>query len=325
MEERIRIDGAARQELTSDAQAFYERYWVAGSAAAAEALGRHSKLLSIFLPVPPQGLRILEVGVGGEGGMIRLLKDTNDVVGVDASQVAVDICQRGGMQVLLSSSDREPLPFEENYFDIVFACEVFEHFSNPQFALEQIQTVLKPQGMLFITTPHPCIQHWPRLFYPSLMERPAFREFLLVNKFQVLQESNFETHPFHKLDHSGDAAWSWLWSAANVKSGHPNAIFQIGKYFWQKRDSRGVRNGAIEAADLFRSAFREDPELAEAEYALTLALCYRLINGEREEFERGWVNLNNTAANTASPYGVLARQYRQLILAELAALGIRTG
>ena len=317
MADSRRIDGTSRTELTSDAQRFYENYWVEGASAASASFERLRLLLDAFCPSLPSEQRILEIGVGGEGGLIRLLKDTNSVAGVDASSGAVEVCRRGGLDVTLLTADRDPLPFAADSFDIVFACEVFEHFANPQYALEQIQRVLKPRGFLGLTTPHPLMHHWPRLFYPTLLERQAFREFLTVNRMLVRRELRFGEHPFQARDSSPDACWSWIWCAENVKSGDPAALFASGMYFLEKRDESGLRRTAIEAADLFRACIKEDPTHVEAAYALALALCYRVLNGEREEFQEHWAALERDAADISSGRAPLAQRYRALVVEEL--------
>lgn len=52
----------------------------------------------------------------------------------------------------------ESLPFEDNYFDIVTSMEVWEHAENPRIMLKEIRRVLKPDGILHITTAN---KLWP--------------------------------------------------------------------------------------------------------------------------------------------------------------------
>lgn len=48
-----------------------------------------------------------------------------------------------------------PLPVEDETFDVVLCCEVLEHMDvDPMFMLEQINRVLKPGGLLVLTTPN---------------------------------------------------------------------------------------------------------------------------------------------------------------------------
>lgn len=48
----------------------------------------------------------------------------------------------------------EPLPYEDNRFDIIFARSVFEHVANPDFVAKELLRVVKPQGIIAATTPN---------------------------------------------------------------------------------------------------------------------------------------------------------------------------
>jgi 2-polyprenyl-3-methyl-5-hydroxy-6-metoxy-1,4-benzoquinol methylase len=119
----------------------------------------------------------MELGVGGEGGFLHLLNDHNETIGYDASQSAVELCSKQGLNVQLSNLDMDKITVSDNSIDVVFAMEVFEHFASPQFVVEEIQRILTPQGIVIISTPNPLIYHWPRLFYPELFYFDAFRNF----------------------------------------------------------------------------------------------------------------------------------------------------
>ncbi len=47
------------------------------------------------------------------------------------------------------------LPYKDSYFDVVMFCEVIEHLANdPMFAIMEIKRVLKPEGIMVLTTPN---------------------------------------------------------------------------------------------------------------------------------------------------------------------------
>jgi len=62
------------------------------------------------------------------------------------------------------------LPYKNNYFDYVTCIEVIEHLENPRTIIKEISRVLKPKGMLILSTPN--ITSLPQKIY-----------FLLTNNF----------------------------------------------------------------------------------------------------------------------------------------------
>ena len=50
----------------------------------------------------------------------------------------------------------EPLPFEGDYFDVVYAGEILEHLLDTERFLREVARVLKPTGLFVLTTPNLC-------------------------------------------------------------------------------------------------------------------------------------------------------------------------
>ncbi|WP_313675211.1 class I SAM-dependent methyltransferase [Mycolicibacterium sp.] len=48
----------------------------------------------------------------------------------------------------------EPLPYEDNRFDVIIARYVFEHIANPKFVARELLRILKPGGYIAATTPN---------------------------------------------------------------------------------------------------------------------------------------------------------------------------
>lgn len=64
-------------------------------------------------------------------------------------RVAVDIKSGPGVQVV---GDALALPFAEASFDVVLCTEMLEHVAEPQRAIDEMQRVLRPGGVLLLTT-----------------------------------------------------------------------------------------------------------------------------------------------------------------------------
>ncbi|MGD8781281.1 MAG: class I SAM-dependent methyltransferase [Ignavibacteria bacterium] len=183
MEKKIKTITNSLKDINSDSDDFYKNYWTEENKIKPFHFKKNEKLLNHFFEDKIVNKKILEIGVGGEGGIIISLRDNNEVTGVDVSDSAIKNCRKFGLNIEKYNLDTDNLEFDDCVFDIVFAFEVFEHFSNPQHAIEEIYRVLKPNGLLLIGIPTTLTYHWPRLFYPSLFEKENFKDFLLINGF----------------------------------------------------------------------------------------------------------------------------------------------
>ncbi len=285
MGNEIRTRGHSDQALSVDSSKFYENYWEDAKEVSALTLSKNKALLNHFFPGRPKEKKILEIGVGGEGGMLLLLKNDNQVHGIDVSSSAQRNCERFGLKIDIVNVDTHGVPFTNEYFDIVFAFEVFEHFANPQFVAEEIRRVLKKKGILLLSTPNPYIHHWPRLFYPGLFEEQAFREFLMINEFKVGAKSNLGTNMYQNIFKDGSArAFNWCWYCEKIGN-DPDIFFEHGLYFWKQSNPYGIKTRPIEAIDMFRKSLEfAIPENIKSRFFLALSLRYRVIYNETEEF-----------------------------------------
>lgn len=139
-----------------------------------------------------RGKKILEIGCG-DGGVINLLRERNDVFAVDLSKKGVEFLKKMGIKASLKDISKEKLPFEDSKFDYVIILETLEHLKSPQFAIEEIQRVLKRNGIMIVSTPNPRTAH--KLIYPSLFKQKNFKEYLENNRFEVLSTSNYGICP----------------------------------------------------------------------------------------------------------------------------------
>jgi SAM-dependent methyltransferase len=318
MDKEIGIRGNSINELSSDSSKFYENYWKEGEVISQTTQHRNQFICNQFFPKRIEGKRVLEIGVGGEGGNLLNLKNKNEVFGIDISKSAQKNCERLGLNIIIQNIDKEALPFDDDFFDIVFAFEVFEHFAAPQYALEEIRRVLKTGGILLLSTPNPYIHHWPRLFYPELFEEKAFRDFILINRFQLLERKCFGKNRYrHLLSDPSSEAWSWIWFCEKIDMNNPGILFDYGKYFWEQTDEFGIRKKPIEAIDLFEDSFKKDPKFLEARFMLTRALIYRFINGEKEEFIKNINFIIDCAKSDRYPQNMEALYHLAMIYIEL--------
>jgi len=74
--------------------------------------------------------------------------------GIDVNEQHVfEACQKG-ILAKVCDLNSEPIPFEDNFFDVIFAGEVIEHLIDTDTFIGEIYRCLKKGGHLLITTPN---------------------------------------------------------------------------------------------------------------------------------------------------------------------------
>lgn len=98
-----------------------------------------------------QNSKVLDLGCGYNGFFLRKNRDRiSSGVGID---ILVDKNNFDSKIELISHDLNQALPFEENFFDVVVSLANLEHLKNPIKNLHEIFRVLKPGGLLLLTTP----------------------------------------------------------------------------------------------------------------------------------------------------------------------------
>jgi len=104
--------------------------------------------------------KLVDIGCGEKPFHKYLVDLVDEYIGVDHSNT---VHSKQNIDVFAEVYN---LPFAKNSFDIAILTQVIEHLENPSEALNEINRILKPEGLLFISWPflYP-IHEAPRDFY----------------------------------------------------------------------------------------------------------------------------------------------------------------
>jgi len=81
---------------------------------------------------------------------------SHEVYGVDVSRYAIKTANRKYADIFFGLCDVEnhAIPFQGNFFDIVFMVHVLEHFHNLNNVFSEIKRILLPHGLLVLVVPN---------------------------------------------------------------------------------------------------------------------------------------------------------------------------
>lgn len=129
---------------------------------------------------------LLDIGAG-IGMFLSQAKDHFTVTGTEISTEGIEVAkQRYGLDFVQGTV--ESIDFQGKKFDVVTMCQILEHFPYPGKTLDYVKTLLKPDGILYITVPN---------------EAPfSFRMVLagLFSRLGVKRFRNFTSQGFRKLE-----------------------------------------------------------------------------------------------------------------------------
>ncbi len=102
------------------------------------------------------GRRALDAGCGAAyGSRMLAAAGASEVVGIDKDPRAVEAAAASVPEsVRLDVGDVNELPYEDQSFDLVVCFEMIEHVAEPERVLDQLRRVLRPDGLLVISTPN---------------------------------------------------------------------------------------------------------------------------------------------------------------------------
>lgn len=119
-----------------------------------EAAGIYAEKLAFIRRHTGTGKRVLDVGCNDGGVGALLLAQSNEVHGVDIAEDDLERARERGLIARRVNVEREQLPYEDGFFDVVVLADVIEHVFETDELLRECRRVLAAGGSLVVTTPN---------------------------------------------------------------------------------------------------------------------------------------------------------------------------
>ena len=151
----------------------------------------------------PKGGKILDLGCGRGEFLKGFIRCGLNGYGVDRSTIAKSICPEA--EILQSDLENNTLPFNDNFFDVVFSKSVLEHFYYPEKLVQEIYRILKPGGLVITMVPD-----WEsvyKIFYDDYTHRTPFTLNSLRNIFKIYGFDQVKVEKIRQLPF----LWSLPW------------------------------------------------------------------------------------------------------------------
>ncbi len=102
------------------------------------------------------GRRVLDGACGmAYGSAMLAAAGASEVVGVDLdAEVIAKVSAAAAAQTRFEVADLRKLPFGDDEFDLVVSFETIEHVPDPETVLDELARVLRPGGLLLVSTPN---------------------------------------------------------------------------------------------------------------------------------------------------------------------------
>ncbi|MGM8212488.1 class I SAM-dependent methyltransferase [Virgibacillus sp. W0430] len=188
--------------------------------------GSRKEIIPFIKKYIAAGKKILDVGCGDGYGSFKLKQAGYTVMGVDISAEMIAYARENQQNnnIGFFQSDAAELPFSDKHFDALVAINVLEWTEQPKKVLEELQRVVKTNGVLCIgilgPTAGPRANSFPRLYgkrvvcntmMPWEFEQMALENgWTSVDCFGVYKEGVKEKH-YADLSIELQQALSFMW------------------------------------------------------------------------------------------------------------------
>ncbi len=173
------------------------------SPASMAGIGTHEKVFELIKTYLPEPSRIIDLAAGQGAFSVQLKNLGHDVLAVDFNNENWKVPDIPLKLENFDSEFAERILNGDNKFDAIAAIEIIEHLENPFRFVRECVKLLKPGGLLFVTTPNVEAVHSRLIFlYSGRLNafgayetvRPAHITPIFKWKMEmILEEANLET------------------------------------------------------------------------------------------------------------------------------------
>ncbi len=154
-----------------------------------------------------RGKDVLDWGCNVGYGLEILAKTAASVSGLDLSEQAIEMARRrlGSRAAHIECYHGDRCSFSDNAFDVVTSFQVLEHVSDYEIYFGEISRVLRPGGLLILTTPNAAIRLEPGMkpwneFHVHEFTPAELREFLAARFEDVAIRGLFASDKFYEIE-----------------------------------------------------------------------------------------------------------------------------
>lgn len=148
---------------------------------------------------------VLDIGCGAGTICFYISNKVRSVTGVDISSKAINECHKSAKKLNLKNTEFYTMNFPEQLpkkrYDLIICFEVIEHLENDIYALNQMYKLLKPHGLLILSTPS---ENAP-LYRLGLLKKfdndvGHLRRYNMVQLKKIFRDNHFSVHETVKTE-----------------------------------------------------------------------------------------------------------------------------
>lgn len=142
-----------------------------------------------------KGQKILEPGCGRGEFLNGFKKMSMTIYGCDLSPQAGKELE--GIEVLQTDLEKDALPYDDDFFDVIYSKSLLEHLWNPDRYLKEAHRVLKPGGLILTLVPDWESNH--KIYFDDYTHRTPFTKVSLNDIYQMCDFESVRVVKFRQL------------------------------------------------------------------------------------------------------------------------------